>query len=223
MTPTPTTDSTVVEIEGLIDAYWDIAFVEGESGRTTDTPDGRAQETRSAISRRLRALASRTPNTEMVVKADQIAGYCATEGCDNAGTERFEAGGVGSVYCPGCAASIEVLFRNDRPVMLSEVRKVIYRIAGQLKGQIPEQVFWGLADSIESHALASPPSPAEVTVTDEMVAEAMHDAWNEICSDTGCHPLDIERHGKELFFHPLHWSRFTAIHLRAALQLNKKG
>jgi hypothetical protein len=70
---------------------------------------------------------------------------------------------------------------------------------------------------------ASPPAQEAVTVTDEMVAEAMHEAWNEICSDTGCHPLDIERHGKELFFHPLHWSRFTAMHLRAALQLGKEG
>ena len=90
---------------------------------------------------------------------------CATEGCGRQGTVRFERGGVGSDYCPGCAASIEVLFRNDRPIMLSEVRKVIYRIAGQLKGQIPEQVFWGLADSIESHSLASPsPQPVAEAV-----------------------------------------------------------
>lgn len=45
----------------------------------------------------------------------------------------------------------------------------------------------------------------------DIVKNAMLTAWNEICSDTECHPLDIE-HGitkgrsKHLSFEPRHWS-----------------
>ena len=45
------------------------------------------------------------------------------------------------------------------------------------------------------------------------VAEAMRDAWNTICSDTGCHPLDIKHQGKELFFEPGHWVDLIALFL----------
>lgn len=44
------------EIEGLIDAYWALAYAEGKEGRTTDTPDGDAQRIRSAITDRLTTL-----------------------------------------------------------------------------------------------------------------------------------------------------------------------
>lgn len=47
------------------------------------------------------------------------------------------------------------------------------------------------------------PEPGELTRA--LVADAMQDAWNTICSDTGCHPLDIIREGKNLFFQPRHW------------------
>lgn len=40
--------------------------------------------------------------------------------------------------------------------------------------------------------------------------KAMSDAWNEICSDTGHHPLDIEHQGRKLFFEPRHWADATA-------------
>lgn len=55
-------------------------------------------------------------------------------------------------------------------------------------------------------------------VTPAQVAVAMLEAWDDICSDTGCHPLDIERRGKNLMFAPGHWARFTAMHLNAALE-----
>lgn len=43
------------------------------------------------------------------------------------------------------------------------------------------------------------------------VDEAMQDAWNDICSDTGCHPLDIEHgKGKQLTFRPSHWANQVA-------------
>ena len=34
---------------------------------------------------------------------------CATEGCNNAATERFVAGDVGSSYCPSCLAKVQAL------------------------------------------------------------------------------------------------------------------
>lgn len=43
------------------------------------------------------------------------------------------------------------------------------------------------------------------------VDEAMQDAWNDICSDTGCHPLDLEHgRGKHLTFKPNHWANQIA-------------
>jgi hypothetical protein len=50
-------------------------------------------------------------------------------------------------------------------------------------------------------------------VTEKAVADAMQSAWDEICSDTGCHPLDIEHEGRKLFFKPSHWARLTALRL----------
>jgi hypothetical protein len=31
---------------------------------------------------------------------------------------------------------------------------------------------------------------------EQIVEAAMLDAWNDICADTGCHPLDIEQLGQ---------------------------
>jgi len=43
------------------------------------------------------------------------------------------------------------------------------------------------------------------------IDEAMQDAWNDICTDTGCHPLDIEHgRGKQLTFKPNHWANQVA-------------
>lgn len=42
------------------------------------------------------------------------------------------------------------------------------------------------------------------------VRQAMLDAWNDICADTDCHPLDITRHGRKLEFQPRHWADHTA-------------
>jgi hypothetical protein len=48
------------------------------------------------------------------------------------------------------------------------------------------------------------------------VDDAMQDAWNDICADTGCHPLDIERNGRNLTFEPRHWASAVARRLVAA-------
>lgn len=52
----------------------------------------------------------------------------------------------------------------------------------------------------------------------ELVREAMTDAWGEICDDTGCHPLDIRREGRKLFFDPRHWADLTALRLSERIE-----
>jgi hypothetical protein len=81
-------DQTRVEIEGLIDAYWDIAYVEGEAGRTTDTPDGRAQEVRSAISSRLHALTRRS-SAGVEGLSDKATALESSLALDGAGISRY--------------------------------------------------------------------------------------------------------------------------------------
>jgi hypothetical protein len=47
----------------------------------------------------------------------------------------------------------------------------------------------------------------------EAINEAMQDSWNDICSDTGCHPLDIQQgngKGQRLTFSPNHWANQVA-------------
>lgn len=41
--------------------------------------------------------------------SETTARLCATDGCERAGTQYFERGGVGSHYCPECIARIEAL------------------------------------------------------------------------------------------------------------------
>ncbi len=60
-----------------------------------------------------------------------------------------------------------------------------------------------------------------VTLDPDFVDEAMQDAWNDICDDTGSHPLDLKHgRGTVLYFHPGHWARTIAMRLshRLALQ-----
>lgn len=58
---------------------------------------------------------------------------------------------------------------------------------------------------------------------DDAVGKAMEEAWDEICADTHCHPLDIEQLGrKRLTFSPGHWARLTAMRLRDSI-LSGKG
>lgn len=63
--------------------------------------------------------------------------------------------------------------------------------------------------SIEEQPAA--PDKAMMEKMEAIVIEAMKDAWNDICADTDCHPLDIKQHGRrQLGFTPDHWARFTA-------------
>lgn len=98
---TPSDGEVVAEIEGLIDAYWGLAFTEGSEGRTTDTPDGAAQDTRAAISRRLAAL--RAAAKVRAIRGDgEVCQTCFGTGmeglpslcrdCDDTPTDNLEAG-----------------------------------------------------------------------------------------------------------------------------------
>ncbi|MEE9924003.1 MAG: hypothetical protein PBV01_11645 [Brucella anthropi] len=61
------------------------------------------------------------------------------------------------------------------------------------------------------------PAPAATdTGLEEIVKKAMQDEWNEICADTGFHPLDIgHERGKRLSFTPLHWATAIASSVRS--------
>jgi NTP pyrophosphatase (non-canonical NTP hydrolase) len=64
-------------------------------------------------------------------------------------------------------------------------------------------------------ARLSDPQPGTVTISraelQDAIATAMQDAWNEICADTGCHPLDIVRtKGRPISFSPSHWASHVA-------------
>jgi len=57
---------------------------------------------------------------------------------------------------------------------------------------------------------ATPPVRGDREAIIALVAKSMRDTWNDYCSDTGCHPNDIEHgRGKILFFEPKHWARFS--------------
>jgi len=83
------------------------------------------------------------------------------------------------------------------------------------------------ATSVSSQAGSAPTEPTREALEAEIdrrlgdllakvcshaaIDEAMQDAWNDICSDTGCHPLDIEHgRGKHLTFKPSHWANQIA-------------
>jgi hypothetical protein len=60
-------------------------------------------------------------------------------------------------------------------------------------------------------------APEGGPITAKQIGDAMQEAWDDICADTNCHPLDIRREGRKLYFHPSHWAEFTATSLNAAL------
>lgn len=69
-------------------------------------------------------------------------------------------------------------------------------------------------------ALMAVPLPGTVTIPPteirEAIERAMQDAWDGICADTGCHPLDILRtKGTRLSFTANHWARAVADLLKA--------
>lgn len=78
-----------------------------------------------------------------------------------------------------------------------------------------KELAWA-AHKIGDRGVAQPTKEAAQLALAEMfshsaINEAMQDAWNDICSDTGCHPLDIEHgRGRQLTFNPNHWANQIA-------------
>ena len=91
---TITNTEAVSEIEGLIDAYWGLAFTEGREGRATDIPEGAAQETRSAISRRLLELSRRAANSAGGVRVKALPKYTRLDATGDRAYVEHPAGGV---------------------------------------------------------------------------------------------------------------------------------
>lgn len=81
------------------------------------------------------------------------------------------------------------------------------------------ELLWDAIDLIR--ALASRPTPAEdlQRYIPDIVKNAMLVTWRDICSDTKCHPLDIE-HGKNkhLYFEPRHWAQMTGDNVAETLK-----
>lgn len=129
--------------------------------------------------------------------------------------------------CPFCGSAAEIVEAEEAGPQAYVVQctaplcAVSSKVIFALKEDVTELLIeaWNRRPSSEA-------GKGEALPTDAQVAEAMQDAWNDICGDTGCHPLDITQGGKgkgvELTFDPNHWARFTAMFLRTALQPGHK-
>jgi len=65
-----------------------------------------------------------------------------------------------------------------------------------------------------------PPTEGDIGPSDLIrieLRQAMLDCWNTICADTDCHPLDIKRQGRKLYFSPDHWADMIAAELASRL------
>lgn len=95
-------------------------------------------------------------------------------------------------------------------------------------GEVPDATRIRQSTAQEDHlwnewqrAAASSPAPMP-KVDAKMLGEVMQDAWGEICDDTGCHPLDIRREGKKLFFDERHWVDLISMRLNERLARDAK-
>lgn len=52
----------------------------------------------------------------------------------------------------------------------------------------------------------------------EIVREAMRDAWNDICADSGHRPSDLSRAGNKTYFEPRTWATLTGNMVAVALR-----
>lgn len=114
--------------------------------------------------------------------------------------------GVGDVAQPSAGTSEPVAYRWRQPGNKHWIYDPTPEWIEDHKHEIElEPLFNGVAQ----------PSPAQLVLAEmfshSAINEAMQDAWNDICSDTGCHPLDIEQgRSKQLTFSPNHWANQIA-------------
>lgn len=77
---------------------------------------------------------------------------------------------------------------------------------------------WDIVLNALSTAALAFASSLSVGVDGEAVVRAveiaMQEAWDEICDDTSCHPLDITKRGRKTFFQANHWARLTGERVR---------
>jgi Lar family restriction alleviation protein len=97
----------------------------------------------------------------------------------------------------------------------SFIRCPYCRANGPIGSQDEAVIAWNR----RAYLAATKPPLADVTgLTAKVVGTAMQDAWDEICDDTRCHPLDIEQLGRRrLSFSPGHWAELTAMRILSAL------
>lgn len=97
-----------------------------------------------AMARELQSLRSQPEPAGVRVKGqwfdltgDARLGRCATEGCGGQPTARLEAGGVGSNYCSGCAASIRALTERQGEAHPDDI--AVDRFAGAMKTKLAKK------------------------------------------------------------------------------------
>lgn len=104
----------------------------------------------------------------------------------------------------------ELRFPNPDDASLDErVRRAMdFTVGGNEHAVHAKQLLREVARKMEE---------AEQAVID-IVRNAMRDAWNEICADTGCRPSDLERRGNKTYFTPHHWAALTGAYVARALR-----
>lgn len=63
-------------------------------------------------------------------------------------------------------------------------------------------------ESAQAHTGQKPALTAEQI--EAIIKAQMREWWDEICDDTGCHPLDIRRHKTDLWYESRHWTDAVA-------------
>lgn len=98
---------------------------------------------------------------------------CATEGCGNAATERFESGGVGSIHCPSCIANIAAIAASPTDNLEAGAGDLVARLRSR-KGEAitrTERLMDEAADYIEEAAAQLAAVTAENARLREAIAE----------------------------------------------------
>lgn len=109
-------------------------------------------------------------------------------------------------HCRDCADEDGICPRDGTPCEPAPKRAVIEHTLKALE--------YGISHGFIQSPFTRPAAPVKGLET--IVKKAMQDEWEEICADTGCHPLDIEQLGRRrLRFSPNHWASAVAASVRS--------
>ena len=89
-------------------------------------------------------------------------------------------------------AALIVAAVNALPALIAELTAARERLAGE-EGRVREAV------NIEIGRMAD--------ALPIIIEKTMREVWDDICADTGCHPLDIAKIGRDTHYHASHWTR----------------